>query len=474
MTETWLAPTFIRNLSKIRTQHVTLAFFRGSGGSIMTSFGIARRYARIWTPWHYNKPFLVSAMRQIISKTEDELTEEYQDSLDNYVDYYRDAPVLVDDKPLQGESRRTFQRLMKAIVHAAAKDGTDTSLQDDLLTALVAHKSDLHLEAASHFDCNNCGGGLGRCPECLLPYEARAEKDSIRLVCPKCKRSVTPADGVTCECGAVSEILAIESHLQLYPDSPMLEAMASFIDLMDHVSWKGAFLVDGRLLRLLQERIAATTDLPDRISLTDLRRWRRQAHHHQRPGSREYLPVLRKSKELCFRNGERTTKKRCEDCLATTPSPEQLTQCELCLPRIIGLAIDQGFDGLHHGYEIADVMYDDVIDTDDRLVKIGLHLKTRNDKPKPHGEGRSTRRVKALYTQVFYSAYRSLQSSDVDFDVIGISMPNRFNDKVVASFQALLKRLGFALLVVDEEDWLKIMGSANEHLQFSHAHSRAR
>jgi len=44
----------------------TAGFFRNDDGELFASFGISRRYARIWTPWHYSKSLLVTAGQDII------------------------------------------------------------------------------------------------------------------------------------------------------------------------------------------------------------------------------------------------------------------------------------------------------------------------------------------------------------------------------------------------------------------------
>jgi hypothetical protein len=65
-------------------------------------------------------------------------------------------------------------------------------------------------------------------------------------------------------------------------------------------------------------------------------------------------------------------------------------------------------------------------------VKLGIHLKSRTTSKK-QGLGRSTRRIKALYTQLFYSAYLALVDPNVEFDILGLSVPNTLRHDVITS-----------------------------------------
>jgi hypothetical protein len=133
---------------------------------------------------------------------------------------------------------------------------------------------------------------------------------------------------------------------------------------------------------------------------------------------------------------------------------------EFCLPRLFGFAIDMEFNGVHHGHEIADIRYDDVLyDTEEHLA-LGIHLKSRQ-RSRPRGLGRSVGCVKGLYTQYCYSAYLSAMRGE-KIDVIGISVPNIINDRVIENFEYLAAQLGFPLIILSENDWVKILDAAIE------------
>lgn len=136
----------------------------------------------------------------------------------------------------------------------------------------------------------------------------------------------------------------------------------------------------------------------------------------------------------------------------------------ICLPRALGFPIDHKFNGIHHGHEIADVQYQDTIDGTAQPVILAIHLKSRRQSSKG-GLGRGVHSIQALYTQLFYSAYVAL-SEAVHFDVIGISIPNNVSTSVIESMQRLLNDLGFSFLVIDEGEWMKIVDTTLEQLQF--------
>ena len=55
----------------------------------------------------------------------------------------------------------------------------------------------------------------------------------------------------------------------------------------------------------------------------------------------------------------------------------------------------------------------------------------------------------------------------MDFDVIGISIPNPISKDVVNSIQVLINQLGYSLIVLEEKDWLQIFDAALETSAFN-------
>lgn len=168
----------------------TAGFFRNASGDVFLSFGISRRYSRIWTPWHYSKPWLVNASKAIIDKTEEELKTEFEKDYLSYLSYFSNVDVLVGDKRLDGRARELFQILLGEILNAY-RNRSETVIDSDFLRELITFQSRLDLQASFRFECQNCGGGLGRCPDCLLPYNVKNSDGVISVACPRCRREVS-------------------------------------------------------------------------------------------------------------------------------------------------------------------------------------------------------------------------------------------------------------------------------------------
>lgn len=137
-----------------------------------------------------------------------------------------------------------------------------------------------------------------------------------------------------------------------------------------------------------------------------------------------------------------------------------LSGTDICLPRIFGYAIDERFDGIHHGREIADIRYSDVLEETGEQLNLGIHLKSR-ERPRKLGLGRSVPSVKGLYTQYCYSAYLAAMRGE-NLNAIGISVPNVISKEVIDNFQYLANQLGYHLVILAEDEWIKILDAAIE------------
>jgi hypothetical protein len=440
----------------------TAGFFRNDEGVLFASFGISRQYARIWTPWHYSKPWLVNASKMIIDKTTEELSTEFEYNHLSYISYFSNVTVIVGDKIINGKARVLFQKLLEEILNAY-KHKNETTINFRFLYNLIDFQLKLDLHLSTHFECPNCGGGLGRCPDCIIPYSVRIKDDVIDVVCPKCNHEISTDQKLICECGTELEIANIENHILVYPGFSLQQAIEDFINQnLDELNWQGVFIIDGLVLKLLQLR-APQKELPGIIRLSQLGSWQDKALYSRRKPNHKYLPLLVMTKEKCFRNNAPPTIESCKICKKSNITEAQLQKKkEVCLPRIFGLPIDKEFDGIHHRYEIADIKYEDTYNG--IAVNLGIHLKSRT-RARPEGLGKSVYPIKSLYTQTFFSAYQVLKG-DADFDVIGISIPNAIKQEVIDSIQLLLNKLGYVLLVLDENDWLKIFDAALETIAF--------
>jgi hypothetical protein len=405
---------------------------------------------------------LIQANKEIIDKTREELATEFENNYLSYISYFSNVTVMVGGKIINGQMRNLFQKLLEQIFNAY-KHKNEIVISFDFLYNLIEFQSKLDLQLSTHFECSNCGGGLGRCPDCLIPYSVKIKDGAINVACPKCSNEVSTDQNLICECGTELEIANLENHIQIYPGASLQQAIQDFIDQnLDELSWKGVFVIDGLVLKLLQLR-KPKNELPGLVRLNQLGSWQDKARYSIRKSNQKYLPLLAMTKEKCYRNNTPPTIESCEKCKATKIKEAQIyKKKEVCLLRIFGLPIEKAFDGIHHGFEIADIKYEDSYEG--TAINLGIHLKSRT-KSRPKGLGKSVYPIKSLYTQTFYSAYQALKG-DINFDVIGISIPNAIRKEVVDSIQLLLNKLGYSLLVLEEDDWLKIFDAALETVAF--------
>jgi hypothetical protein len=301
----------------------------------------------------------------------------------------------------------------------------------------------------------------------LNHFVVKTRQDRLHLICPSCHQEVLDDSTFDCECGTILPIVSLTNHTQLYPNQALLTAVNEYLGYLDIDKWDKTFIIDGNVLKLIPLSPINQSEI---VSLSDLQLWRNSARIHMRMvktrAKKRSIEILNFTKEKCLRNGIRPTLESCLACCKSSIAIDQIQKKEeMCLPRIMGLAIDKQFDGIHHGHEVADVKYEDVLEDIQKPLKIAIHLKSRQ-RPKPQGLGRSVGIIKALYTQAFYSAHITLQGK-AQFDAIGISVPNTIHESVKQSLRDLLNRLGFYLILVDEDDWIKIMDAVVEQLSFT-------
>jgi len=109
--------------------------------------------------------------------------------------------------------------------------------------------------------------------------------------------------------------------------------------------------------------------------------WQTRAHIHQRNISDErkiqYRQILGRIKEKCIRNNRHSSLEICSACMQEAVTTARINSGnDLCLARLFGYAIDEEFDGVHHGHEVADIRYPDVLLNTGEEVRLGIHLKS--------------------------------------------------------------------------------------------------
>jgi len=266
-----------------------------------------------------------------------------------------------------------------------------------------------------------------------------------------------------CECGQPLQIADLTSSLCAFPEPDLLQTVTKIARWYDP-SFSGSFAIRGTTLRFVP---LPKPDALQRLSLDELRAWRVGGRLQYRTvdesRTKALTAILRKSKEKCRRGGSRPTKDKCQECLAVLPDPGAVRRGDVCLLRLFGVPIGQKFNGIHHGHELADIQYSDIIESRDLPVRIGIHVKSRVARIPPRGLGRSKSCIKGLYTQLIFSAYKVLADTH-SLDVLGVAVPNRILGEVLDSMQVAVNALGFPLLVIEEDDWLRVLDAAMDQL----------
>jgi hypothetical protein len=165
--------------------------------------------------------------------------------------------------------------------------------------------------------------------------------------------------------------------------------------------------------------------------------------------------------------GTRSGEVKCNECKNHPINPEWIIAGDTCLLRLYGIPIGQRFDGVHHGHEVADLRYQDVLLNNGQQVNLGIHVKSRSAHCRPQGMGRKSRKIEGLYKQVVYSAFEAAILGE-DIQVIGVAIPNSIKADVVDSMAYALNTLGFTFLVIDYNDWEAIVRIAYEQSVFDY------
>jgi hypothetical protein len=432
--------------------------------------GIARRYARIWTPARTSNRNYLALVTEVIEQTETELDRTYKKDLAGFVNFYRDYSVEIEKHHLYGRERDCFNQLTLNIL-MAHKRKAEIQVEGTFLENLVQHQKQLHLITCASLDCPNCGNDtLIVCPTCHRPLIAGYQKKKLVLVCKnqKCDTAIKEENEVKCQCGAQQTgTLIFANHIHIYPKPELLDALWSFIEKMQDVYWHGNFSINGGILHVFGQLPALDTD---EVKLSDLKLWKDRAHFHKSytvDGKRDkYISILNRVREKCKDTEYHPFKEQCEECLNTKMTVEHFKDARICLPRIFGLPIEKEmeFDGIHCGSEHADIKYKDIFWETGTEARLGIHLKSRTPSAKKQ-LGHGAESVRGLYTQLIHSAYEA-STHKVDFNVLGVSVPNEMNNEVRVSLKRTANLWGFPILILEENEWIQIAEEAHQKLHF--------
>ena len=451
-----------RSLSDDPSRQQTFGFYSSHPDLVYGGMGISRQYGRIWTPARLRKDTLLALSINLIQKTELELNREAEVNLNGFIAYYRNVPIKLGRKNLRSQQRYYFEELIKAIIRARRSPTLEFQLEPDFIRNLIEQYQNIDVVPALNIHCENCGDNLARCLICNSPLTPIFTDLQITFHCPIHPDEQQYQDNqlFPCDCGANIE-LTFSADIRILPGVQLLKAIHKFLAVLENQQYDGSFIITGNVLRLLPRNRVAINE----YHLPEFRMWQTRAHIHQRNISDErkiqYRQILGRIKEKCIRNNRHSSLEICAACMQEAVTTARINSGnDLCLARLFGYAIDEEFDGVHHGHEVADIRYPDVLLNTGEEVRLGIHLKSR-ESHRVHGLGRSVSCIKGLYTQYCYSAYLATLGGE-ELDVIGVSVPNEISDEVRENFQFISGQFGYPLIVLDEEDWLNIMDAAME------------
>lgn len=443
----------------------TSGFYSNHPDLVFGGLGISRQYGRIWTPTKLRKDTLLALSMNLIQKTEAELNREAEINLDGFVSYYRNHPVKIQEKKIGIHQRIVFEKLIKAIIAARKSNNQESILDLDFIHDLISQQQHLDLIIGLEANCENCGSYLLRCPDCQAPLQSTIiDNQQVIFQCKEHpERSIQNNQEISCDCGGNLDI-TFSMDIRILPGVSLIKSLHAFLSVLENQQYDGSFLIQGNILRLVPKNRSVISQ----FRLSDFRHWRMRAHLHQRNPAEDEVErnrqILFRIKEKCSQNNWHPSRETCNACLNEEVSRRKILNGSkldrICLPRLLGYAIDERFDGIHHKHEIADIRYQDISEETGNQLNLGIHLKSR-ERPRTRGLGRSVSGIKELYMQYCHSVYSS-SHRNVNLDVVGISIPNIISDEVIEDFQYLSNQLGFPLIILAEDDWMKILDAAIE------------
>ncbi|MHA1279858.1 MAG: hypothetical protein ACTSQ8_21870 [Candidatus Helarchaeota archaeon] len=451
------------NLRKNVAREQTYGFYVNHPGVSLGGVGITRRYGRIWTPAKLNKDQIIAFTTTVIESTEEELAIESSRNISSYLNYYQNYPIYINNKKIDKKCRSIFNEIINSILQAQNRITHEAKLNISVLSKIVPESNYLDLIPVLTISCPNCGEYILRCSKCSLPFVPKMTDKGLRFSCPICDSIIIEDNELyKCECGEEIDI-TFSTDIKILPGSGFLRAVNNFInDILKSHQFNNSFVVIGQTLRLIRFRNKKPSKLE--YSLHDFSKWNKRARiQFQKPSEynlKNFYTILGRIKEKCKEKNYHPSSLDCQNCKMSNINNERIEKGEyMCLSRLFGFAIDEFFDGIHHGNEGADIQYED-FDHDSRKRKIGIHLKSRNIH-KPNGIGRGKYRIKGLYAQYCYSIYQ-INENILDEDIMGISIPNKINSDVLESFRYISKMFNIPIIILQDEDWMKILNRAFE------------
>ncbi len=338
-----------KTLTAERGNEQTAGYYMGHPGLLIGGVGISRRHARIWTPRHLHKKELCALGLSVSERIEAELRQMRVDDVPNYVRIHRRVPLRIAGKLITGDARIAAEHLMTAIARAEQSDGTyDIS---EHLPEFVTHSKKLGLTTGVAYECPSCGEALLTCSQCGSPMNIDPGKH-IEAHCQPHSEAVDISTDFECYCGERVQVTDPYSLVFMCPSPDTVEALSGFLESISKVT-APLFIIMGGQLRVLRGLRSGDDDGVLRLEDLDLWRTRARIHKHALHDEPTIRRLAYELREKC-RPG--VCREDCRQCIDATLKEEDMHKDGLCLLRAFGIPINEGFDGIHHGNEIVDII----------------------------------------------------------------------------------------------------------------------
>lgn len=314
--------------------------------------------------------------------------------------------------------------------------------------------SEHHLQIITDNSKNNKGRIFVKCKECNYKYELLEFVSLIKTEC----------------CNSYLEINNYSDIIVVLPTKITIQKINEFLQLLNYAG----YLIDFFYITNGQIEFKRNVKPKKFKTISYFKPFMKVI---QSSINEELHKELNKITERCLRtNPTETFCKECYDgkdwtSLEGIDSIKNMlrdkNKIRICLPRLFGYIANVYFDGIHNGYEGADLKFlynenDGNIlefsnDVGKDFKKVGIHIKSpeKND-PKNCNNPKITSALGHIVTSRFKR----------DFDVIGFAMPNNLNEEIISEFEFMCNGLGVDLLIIDKNDWLKIFSYYKEQKIF--------
>lgn len=440
----------------------TFGFFMNHPGLALGGIGIARRDGKVWTPKRLDKAAITHLAMTLIAQTEEELAKSEDHS--SLIHYYFGSDASIGGRRVDGQKLVVWRELITAVYQAQASPNHEIQIRTNLLAQVVEYQNQLCLTSAVEYECPECHcRWLAKCPSCQRLLKVKW-KEGFVIYCPnrKCKKEYP--DHLDCECGQEIPIEEPVAFIRLFPEKGFIDSAANAGTRLNCV-FTGFFVIRGQqLLHLPPKNIRQ-----EPLRLDAFRSWHNIMENPGAPvlTQEDAIKLLNRIREKCLRGGTWVSSRaKCEACSGSPVIPHHIENREVCLLRLFGLPINQTFDGLHNGGEVADLYYDDYLIESGEKVKVGIHVKSREKENPVRGMGRGKGKIQELYAQLAYSAYLAITGKK-DLQILGIGIPNEVSNVVTDSMLAVMSDLGYPFILVNENDWIIILNRAYEVAMFN-------